>query len=74
LALDWLRRLGDPYVTVAYDPEGNGSLDWGVYGSPETFLMDPQGIIVLRAFQPDPTWEPVVEAFLASFACQARLP
>ncbi len=35
---------------------------------------DPQGIVVLRAFRPDPTWEPVVEAFLASFACQARLP
>jgi cytochrome c biogenesis protein CcmG, thiol:disulfide interchange protein DsbE len=52
LALDWLRRLGDPYVTVAYDPEGNGSLDWGVYGSPETFLLDPQGIVVYKHLGP----------------------
>ncbi|RST78962.1 DUF1254 domain-containing protein [Aquibium carbonis] len=35
---------------------------------------DPQGIVILRALRPDPTWEPVVETFLASFACRARLP
>lgn len=51
-ALDWLRRLGDPYVKVGYDPEGMGSLDWGVYGSPETFLMDPQGTIVYKHLGP----------------------
>jgi cytochrome c biogenesis protein CcmG, thiol:disulfide interchange protein DsbE len=51
-ALDWLRQLGDPYVKVAYDPEGNGSLDWGVYGSPETFLIDPQGTIVYKHLGP----------------------
>ena len=32
---------------------------------------NPQGIVVLRAFRPDPTWEPGVEKFLASFACEA---
>lgn len=51
-ALDWLRRLGDPYVRVGYDPEGMGSLDWGVYGSPETFLIDPQGTIVYKHLGP----------------------
>jgi cytochrome c biogenesis protein CcmG, thiol:disulfide interchange protein DsbE len=51
-ALDWLRQLGDPYVKVAYDPEGNGSLDWGVYGSPETFLIDPQGTVVYKHLGP----------------------
>jgi cytochrome c biogenesis protein CcmG, thiol:disulfide interchange protein DsbE len=55
-ALDWLRRLGDPYVKVGYDPEGMGSLDWGVYGSPETFLIDPRGhgrLQASRAAGPD---------------------
>jgi cytochrome c biogenesis protein CcmG, thiol:disulfide interchange protein DsbE len=58
-ALDWLRRLGDPYLRVAYDPEGNGSLDWGVYGSPETFLLDPSGTVVYKHLGPlGPTvWE-----------------
>jgi cytochrome c biogenesis protein CcmG, thiol:disulfide interchange protein DsbE len=51
-ALDWLRRLGDPYLRVAYDPEGNGSLDWGVYGSPETFLLDPSGTVVYKHLGP----------------------
>ena len=51
-ALDWLRRLGNPYAKVAFDPDGAGSLDWGVYGSPETFLIDPQGIIVYKHLGP----------------------
>jgi cytochrome c biogenesis protein CcmG, thiol:disulfide interchange protein DsbE len=51
-ALEWLRQLGDPYVKVAYDPQGNGSLDWGVYGSPETFLIDPQGTVVYKHLGP----------------------
>jgi cytochrome c biogenesis protein CcmG/thiol:disulfide interchange protein DsbE len=51
-ALDWLRRLGDPYVNVGYDPDGMASLDWGVYGSPETFLMDPQGTVVYKHLGP----------------------
>jgi cytochrome c biogenesis protein CcmG, thiol:disulfide interchange protein DsbE len=58
-ALDWLRRLGDPYVKVGYDPDGMGSLDWGVYGSPETFLLDPAGTVVYKHLGPlGPTvWE-----------------
>ena len=51
-ALDWLRKLGDPYDRIAYDPEGLGSLDWGVYGAPETFLLDPAGIVVYKHLGP----------------------
>lgn len=51
-AMDWLRRLGDPYLKVAYDPEGAGSLDWGVYGAPETFLLSPDGTIVYKHLGP----------------------
>jgi cytochrome c biogenesis protein CcmG, thiol:disulfide interchange protein DsbE len=44
-AREWLRRLGDPYVAVAVDQEGRTAIDLGVYGAPETFLIDAQGII-----------------------------
>ena len=39
LALQWLAQLGNPYVTVAFDPVGRTAIDWGVYGAPETFLI-----------------------------------
>ncbi len=41
----WLRRHGNPYILSAYDLEGNVGIDWGVYGVPETFVIDKQGII-----------------------------
>jgi cytochrome c biogenesis protein CcmG/thiol:disulfide interchange protein DsbE len=40
-----LRQLGDPYVANAFDEDGRVGIDWGVYGAPETFVIDPQGII-----------------------------
>jgi cytochrome c biogenesis protein CcmG/thiol:disulfide interchange protein DsbE len=51
-ALEWLKRLGDPYQKTAYDPEGMGSLDWGVYGAPETFLLSPDGTVVYKHLGP----------------------
>ena len=48
LALRWLGELGNPYVTVAYDPEGHVAIDWGVYGAPETFLMEAEGRVVKK--------------------------
>lgn len=58
-ALQWLSQLGDPYKSIAYDPEGMGSLDWGVYGAPETFLIDPEGTVVYKHLGPlsPPIWE-----------------
>lgn len=44
-ALAWLQRLGDPYTASAFDPEGKTGIDWGVYGVPETFVVDRDGII-----------------------------
>ena len=44
-AQQWLLRLGDPYVANAFDADGRAGIDWGVYGAPETFIMDQQGII-----------------------------
>lgn len=45
LAQQWLSQLGNPYAVTAFDPEGRVSIDWGVYGAPETFLVDAHGIV-----------------------------
>jgi len=45
-ARQWLKELGNPFDAVAVDREGRVAIDYGVYGAPETFLIDPQGIIV----------------------------
>jgi len=44
-AQQWLVQLGNPYVANAFDADGRAGIDWGVYGAPETFIMDKQGII-----------------------------
>ena len=41
----WLQRFGDPYVANAFDADGRVGIDWGVYGTPETFVIDQRGII-----------------------------
>jgi cytochrome c biogenesis protein CcmG/thiol:disulfide interchange protein DsbE len=52
LAQQWLRQLGDPYVATAFDAEGRTAIDWGVYGAPETFLVDEKGIVVHKHIAP----------------------
>ncbi|MEA1081561.1 DsbE family thiol:disulfide interchange protein [Marinobacter qingdaonensis] len=47
-ALVWLDRLGDPYSTNIYDPQGRLGFDLGVYGAPETFVIDAQGVVRYR--------------------------
>jgi len=44
-ALQWLRQLGDPYQFNIYDNDGMLGLDLGVYGAPETYLVDAQGMV-----------------------------
>lgn len=44
-ALQWLRDLGNPYEVSIFDFDGRAAIDWGVYGVPETFIVDKQGII-----------------------------
>jgi cytochrome c biogenesis protein CcmG/thiol:disulfide interchange protein DsbE len=41
----WLRQLGDPYSINIFDKKGRTAIDLGVYGAPETFLVDSKGII-----------------------------
>ncbi len=47
-AAGFLNELGNPYAGIATDPNGRDSVDWGVYGLPETFLIDAAGRIRLR--------------------------
>ena len=47
-ALAWLQELGDPYTLNVEDVEGTLGLDLGVYGAPETYLVDAEGIIRYR--------------------------
>lgn len=44
-ALEWLRERGNPYTEVIYDPEGSLGFDLGVYGAPETYLIDAEGVV-----------------------------
>ncbi len=44
-ALKWLQSHGNPYKMVGFDGDGKVSINWGVYGTPETFVVDKKGII-----------------------------
>src|SRR5680860_333239 len=48
----WLRELGDPYAAIAFDEDGRVAIDWGVYGAPETFVVDAKGIIRYKHIGP----------------------
>ncbi|MGI8837801.1 MAG: DsbE family thiol:disulfide interchange protein [Pyrinomonadaceae bacterium] len=51
-ALSWLGELGDPYVLSAADLDGRVGIDYGVYGAPETYLIDREGIIRFKQVGP----------------------
>lgn len=48
----WLQQHGNPYRTVLTDPQGQAGLDWGVYGVPETFVLDAEGTIIHKQIGP----------------------
>jgi cytochrome c biogenesis protein CcmG/thiol:disulfide interchange protein DsbE len=41
----WLQQFGNPYDLVIADEDGRAALDWGIYGAPETFLVDAEGVV-----------------------------
>lgn len=51
-ALAWLKRFGDPYVLSVSDVEGKTGIDYGVYGVPETYVIDRQGVIRYKHIGP----------------------
>lgn len=58
-AAQWLAQYGDPYVASGFDSDGRVGIDWGVYGAPETFLLDADGTVVYRFTGPlnDALWQ-----------------
>jgi cytochrome c biogenesis protein CcmG/thiol:disulfide interchange protein DsbE len=44
-AKKWLKEHGNPYSRIAVDESGDAAINWGVYGSPETFIVDKNGVI-----------------------------
>ena len=48
----WLARFGNPYNASLFDDDGRVGIDFGVYGVPETFLIDKQGVIRLKHIGP----------------------
>ena len=51
-AAEWLDTLGDPYTRTGADLDGRVSIDWGVYGVPETFVVDADGRIAFKQIGP----------------------
>jgi len=51
-ALAWLARLGNPYTMSIMDRDGRVGIDYGVYGVPETYVIDKQGVIRYKQIGP----------------------
>ena len=51
-ALQWLAQHGNPYLLSAVDANGNIGIDYGVYGVPETFVIDKQGVVRYKQIGP----------------------
>ena len=50
--VQWLKNLGNPYSDVPIDKNGRIAIDWGVYGIPETFVVNSKGVIKYRHVGP----------------------
>jgi cytochrome c biogenesis protein CcmG/thiol:disulfide interchange protein DsbE len=51
-AMEWLQQLGNPYGAVVVDKDGRTAIEFGVYGAPETFFVDANGIVQYRHVGP----------------------
>ena len=71
-ALPWLKRNGDPFKFSVYDEAGRIAIDYGVYGVPETYVIDRKGIIRYKHIGPltpevtEKTLRPMVKELSAS--------
>ena len=67
----YLGRYGNPYTVVGTDAVGRASIDWGVYGMPETFIVDGKGAIVYKhvgALSPESIKDKILPAIAAAKA------
>ena len=51
-AINWLNKLGNPYSNIPIDKDGRVAIEWGVYGIPETFLINSKGVIKYKHIGP----------------------
>ncbi len=69
-ALAWLQRHGDPFGRIGVDAEGRTAIDWGVYGVPETFVVDREGRVRFR--WPGPLTPQLVEETILPLVARLR--
>lgn len=50
--IGWLQKFGNPYKLSAFDGDGRVGIDYGVYGVPETFVIDKRGVIRMKHIGP----------------------
>lgn len=51
-ATRWLGEFGNPFALIVQDQDGTAALDWGIYGAPETFVIDANGIVRFKQVGP----------------------
>lgn len=51
-ATQWLAEFGNPFALIVQDEDGTAALDWGIYGAPETFVIDANGIVRFKHIGP----------------------
>lgn len=51
-ARNWLTEFGNPFALIIQDQDGQAALDWGIYGAPETFVIDAAGVIRFKHIGP----------------------
>ncbi|MBD8525324.1 DsbE family thiol:disulfide interchange protein [Pseudomarimonas arenosa] len=59
----WLQQFGDPYDLIIVDADGRSAIDWGIYGAPETFLVDANGQVIFKHVGPV-TWDVVTQELM----------
>lgn len=71
-AINYLKRNGNPYVQIGYDPDGSISEDFNIYGTPETFIIGPNGEILYRqtGAMNQMTWETVLYPIIKHYQDQ----
>lgn len=71
-ALQWLSRLGNPYALSLFDPQGKLGFDLGVYGAPETYVVDAEGIVRYRhvGVINERVWNEILQPLLRQYGGQ----
>ena len=65
-ATAWLEELGDPFSRIGFDGDNKTGIDWGVYGVPETYVIDREGRIRYKHVGPmfEETWKDILEPLI----------